>query len=119
MKFFIEAVSVKQIRLLQKNPRFLRKCFTSREIRLCARRKAPAEGLASRLAIKIAANQLLAAEGFGGNHAQRMEILKDTAGAPCLRINGLRMSPALRRAVQRIQISMSHTAERGLGVAVI
>lgn len=95
--------------------RFLDRVFTPAERELC--RADPAR-LAGRFAAKEA---LLKAVGTGlrGFSWQELEIIADGAGAPVLRAHDRFARALAERGVGRVYLSISHTREYAVALAIL
>lgn len=97
--------------------RFRARVFTPGEIAYCERRlKTAAQSFAARFAAKEAAMKVLGC-GFGGGIGWReIEVVRDR-GAPRLLLTGEALRLANRRGIQRLHLSLTHTA--GVAVAYV
>ena len=95
--------------------RFLGRLFTAAERELC---RADHLRLAGRIAAKEA---LLKAIGTGlrGFSWQELEIIADAAGAPVLRAHGRFARALAERGVSRVHLSISHTKEYAVALAIL
>ena len=94
--------------------RFLRRVFTPGEIAYC-RGRAP--NLAARFAAKEAVMKCLGT-GFRGVGWRDVEVVRAPSGAPSARLHGRARRRAERLGVTEIAISLSHSREYAMVVAV-
>lgn len=94
--------------------RFLRRIFTPGEIAYC-RGRAP--NLAARFAAKEAVMKSLGT-GFRGVGWRDVEVVRAPSGAPSPRLHGRARQRAERLGVTEIAISLSHSREYAMVVAV-
>ena len=94
--------------------RFLRRIFTPGEIAYC-RGRAP--NLAARLAAKEAVMKSLGT-GFRGVGWRDVEVVRAPSGAPSARLHGRARARAERLGVTEVAISLSHSREYAMVVAV-
>lgn len=94
--------------------RFLRRVFTPGEIAYC-RGRAP--NLAARFAAKEAVMKCLGT-GFRGVGWRDVEVVRAPSGAPSARLHGRARRRAERLGVTEIAISLSHSREFAMVVAV-
>lgn len=113
----IDIVEVARIqRVLDHHPeRFLARCYTLREQELCA-------GSPARLAGRFAAKEaVLKALGTGlatGISWTEVEIDRNEAGGPVLRLHGLAHSAADRVGVREWVVTISHTRCHAVASAI-
>ena len=89
--------------------RFLRRIFTPDEVAYCATFPNPVPHYAARFAAKEAVSK---AFGTGIGKAMgwtEIEIYKNEAGAPLVRLHGGAAELARRRGVREIHVSLTHT----------
>ena len=110
---FIEIDRVAQV-LDRYGDRFLRRVFTPGEIAYC-RGRAP--NLAARFAAKEAVMKSLGT-GFRGVGWRDVEVVRAPSGAPSPRLHGRARRRAERLGVTEIAISLSHSREYAMVVAV-
>jgi holo-[acyl-carrier protein] synthase len=112
----IDILAVDRVsRLLRENAGIENEVFTTRELEYCARRSRPDEHLAARFAAKEAVLKVI-----GTGLARRLrwtdvEILRDVAGRPEVRLHGAVAAHAQSRGISGIDVSLSHSA--GMAVA--
>jgi holo-[acyl-carrier protein] synthase len=99
--------------------RLRRRVFTGAERRYCEGRRREVEHLAARFAAKEA---LFKALGTGwGKEAgwTDVEVQRPRQGPPVLRLSGRAEEAARRRGVQKVHLTLSHTARGALAVVVV
>ncbi len=97
---------------------FLTRLFTRAERGYCAAQKRPALHYAARFAAKEAVSKALGT-GIGGEAGWLdLEIIRDPAGAPKLRLDGAAAAFAKDKGISEIQISLSHAKEYAAANAV-
>lgn len=99
------------------NDRFLRRCFTPREIAHARRFKHSAENFAGALAVKEAASKALGTGWRRGVHWKNFEIRHLPSGKPTLSVQGKAAQLASQMGVANINISITHDA--GVAAAVV
>jgi holo-[acyl-carrier protein] synthase len=117
----VDVVDVWRIdRALQRHgDRFARRVFTEGEIAYCASARAAGQRYAARFAAKEAAAKALGT-GFGAEVRLRdIEVVKDAAGAPALRLHGGAEKLAASMGVRRIHVSLSHSLDHAVAVVVL
>ena len=108
MKIGIDIVEVKRIARLVKDRNFLERVFTSEEIRYCRGKKKSAQHFAVRFATKEAVWKAL---GQNGTALKDIGVINLPDGKPEAMIRGLRK--------KNIDISLSHTEEYAVAVAIL
>jgi holo-[acyl-carrier protein] synthase len=115
----IDLIEVNRVRatLARYGERFLSRVFTENELAYCHGR--PQE-LAARLAAKEAVSKAL---GVGIQHRdgvrwQEMEIVSDERGKPSVRLAGRAAQRAKEMGLDTFALSLSHTREYAMAVAV-
>jgi holo-[acyl-carrier protein] synthase len=99
--------------------RFLERVFTVEEIRYCAGKPNAAERLAARFAAKEAGMKAI---GTGLRHGiswQDLEVVREPGGRPVLRYSGKAAEFAQRLGCNRVQLSLTHTAEQALAFVIL
>ncbi len=87
---------------------FLRRVYTSREIRYCQARKHAIENFAGRWAAKEAILKALGTGWSRGIAWTDMEVRNQPGGAPIVLIGGRAKEIAIQRGISNILISISH-----------
>lgn len=106
----VDIVEVPRISRLIRQPRFLSRVFTSREVSYCRGKKNAAQHFAVRFAAKEAVYKALGREGVP--HKQ-IWIENLPNGKPVVRLGG-----ALKRLENKVSVSLSHTAEYAVAMAL-
>ena len=95
--------------------RFTHKIFTPDERAYAAARAHPAQHLAARFAVKEAALKALGVPS--GLRWHELEVSND-GGAPSLRLSGRAELAARGRGIDRLHVSITHTADTACAVVV-
>jgi holo-[acyl-carrier protein] synthase len=113
----VDIVEVARIGTAVDNPhtgeRFRTRVFTADEIAYCTRRRNAHESFAARFAAKEAMMKALG-QPFGW---REIEVVR-TAGPPSIRLSGRACARAAALGVERISLSLSHTAELAIAYVV-
>jgi holo-[acyl-carrier protein] synthase len=118
----IDLVEVSEAeRLIERwGERLLRRVLTEREQAYVLRNAHPAKHLAVRLAAKEAVYKALQAlPGSRGIGWRDIEVERNEAGRPSIRLNGDAAEVARAGGVQRISLSLSHTQKTAGAVALV
>jgi holo-[acyl-carrier protein] synthase len=107
----VDIIEVDRVaRLAAKNPRFLERIFTSREIAYCSGKRSKPQNLAARFAAKEAFFKAL-----GRRVGWRdVELVNRPSGQPDLLIRGVKPLP-----FQRVHVSISHLASYAVAVVIL
>jgi holo-[acyl-carrier protein] synthase len=99
--------------------RFLNRIFTEGELTYARSMKFPHLHLAARFAAKEAISKAFGT-GIGHEMGWRdLEIVRETSGAPKVRLHGKAEAFATMRGVREVHVSLSHTAEYGAASVVV
>ncbi len=99
--------------------RFLQRVFLEGEVAYARSMKFPHLHLAARFAAKEAISKAFGT-GIGRELGWRdLEIVRESSGAPQVRLHGRAEAYAKTRGVQVVHISLSHTHEYGAASAII
>ena len=99
--------------------RFLQRVFLEGEVAYAKSMKFPHLHLAARFAAKEAISKAFGT-GIGHEMGWRdLEIVRETGGAPKVRLHGRAEAYAKARGVQEVHVSLSHTTEYGAASAVV
>ncbi len=113
----VDITEVPRIRGALENPRtgarFRARVFTTEEIAYCAQRRNGHESFAARFAAKEAMMKALG-DAFGW---REIEVVRGK-GAPSIRLSGRAAARAAAIGIQRIHLSLSHTAELAIAYVV-
>lgn len=105
-----DLIEVERIGRAVGKPQFCQRVYTPGEQRYCMGRGAQGnESFAARFAGKEAVLKALGT-GLRGGTLQEIEILPDELGCPQVRLSGQLAGTAAAKGVQKIWISLSHTA---------
>jgi holo-[acyl-carrier protein] synthase len=99
--------------------RFLERVFTRDEVHYCMGKPNAAERLAARFAAKEAGMKAI---GTGLRHGiswQDLEVVREPGGRPALRYSGKAAEFAQRLGCNRVQLSLTHTAEQALAFVIL
>lgn len=99
--------------------RFLNRIYTERERAYSSRRANAAERFAARFAAKEAGMKAI---GTGLRHGitwKDFEVVNEASGRPTLVLSGVGKQIAERLGVQRISLSLTHTAEMAFAVVIL
>jgi holo-[acyl-carrier protein] synthase len=113
----VDIIDVERIHAALDHPRtgerFRVRVFTDGEIAYCLRRRHAAESFAARFAAKEAMMK-----AFGRAYGWReIEVVRGT-GAPTLRLHGRAQERAAAVGLQRIHLSLSHTATLAIAYVI-
>ncbi len=106
----VDIVEVPRISRLIRQPRFLARVFTPVEISYCRGKRNAAQHFAVRFAAKEAVYKALGRAGVPHKH---IWIEKLSNGKPVIRLGG-----ALKRLERKVSVSLSHTAEYAVAMAL-
>ncbi len=109
-----DIVDIMRIRRMVKNKRFLNRVFTSEEVAYCADKKNSAQHYAVRFAAKEAVWKALSGRtSLRGIGHKEISVTRDRDGKP-----GIKFSARLARYQSGISLSLSHTKDYALAVAL-
>ena len=113
----VDIIDVERIQSALDNPRtgerFRVRVFTDEEVAYCARRRNAAESFAARFAAKEAMMKALG-RAYGW---REIEVIRGK-GAPTLRLHGRAQQHAAALGMERIHLSLSHTATLAIAYVV-
>jgi len=112
----IDLIEVKRIEKAYRRwrERFLQRVYTEEEIESCG---GHLPSLAARFAIKEAVAKALGL-GIGEISWREIETLRDPQGKPLLRLSGKAQARAEEMGVRKWAISLSHTREAAIAIAI-
>ncbi len=112
----IDAVSIPRFRafLDRRGERALRRLFTAQEVRYCLDRGDRIASLAARFAAKEAFFKAVGTGWSRGGAWSEVEVIRDAAGRPALRLHGRADRVAGGLGVTNAHVSLSHTADLAL-----
>jgi holo-[acyl-carrier protein] synthase len=99
--------------------RFLNRVFTAGEIAYCMRKKQPAESFAARFAAKEAGAKALGTGISRGVSWKEIEVTREMGQRPMLHFTGRAGELAKAMGVRRVQLSLSHSRELAMAVALV
>lgn len=116
----VDILEVGRMERALKQPGFKEKTFTQVEIAYCETKGAHSvESYAARFAAKEALGKALGT-GILPGQLQQVEVLTDEkTGAPRLHLMGQLRVAALTRQVERVHVSLSHTAENAIAQVLL
>lgn len=106
----VDIVEVRRVGRLVKNPRFVDRVFSAREVAYCQDKKNAAQHFAVRFAAKEAVYKAL---GHAGVAHKDISVKNDPTGKPCVEL-----SSRLKKYESRLSLTLSHTAEYAVAVAL-
>lgn len=116
----IDAVEVNRIRkAVNKKGKFLERVFSVREIKLSQRGKFRFEELAGRFAVKEAVFKAIKTGWRRGVTFKDVIVLNESSGAPYVNLTGKALEIATALGVKDIIVSISHTKELAIGMAIL
>ena len=117
----IDQVEVQRVRdAIDRHPhRFPVRVYTDAEIDYCRRGAHAAQRFAARFAAKEAVMKALGTGWSAGVTFRDIEVLRSDAGAPSIRLAGEARRLAERLGVDRIHLSLTHTAGQALAMVVL
>ncbi|KAF1999608.1 hypothetical protein P154DRAFT_620788 [Amniculicola lignicola CBS 123094] len=117
-KIGVDVESVSAINI--ENDTFIERNFTQGEIAYCRKRAGSAQAsFAGKWSAKEAVFKSLGVKGKGAGAALReIEIVNDETGAPTVKLHGFAEQEGKRVGVKKITVSISHSDEQAIAVAV-
>ncbi|KAF2687096.1 hypothetical protein K458DRAFT_476041 [Lentithecium fluviatile CBS 122367] len=101
------------------NETFVERNFTVQEIAYCKKAPSPQSSFAGRWSAKEAVFKSLGVKGQGAGAALKdIEIVNDESGAPIVKLYGVADQEAKRVGVKNVSISISHSDDQAVAVAV-
>jgi holo-[acyl-carrier protein] synthase len=97
---------------------FLRRVFTAAEREYCQQFKNKYERYAGRFAAKEAAMKALGTGWRRGVRWVDFEVVRESSGRPTIRLDGEAAKIANQIGVQRVSLSITHTAEQALAQVI-
>lgn len=117
----VDLVEVDRVReaVLRQGDRFVQRVFTESEVMYCRAHAEPGPHWAARWAAKEAVAKAFGT-GMGASLGWReVEVLRDAQGAPQVRLTGRALVLLAERGGQRVHVSLSHTGQHAMAVAII
>jgi holo-[acyl-carrier protein] synthase len=99
--------------------RFLGRVYTDAERAYASRKANTAERFAARFAAKEAGMKAIGTGWRRGVTWKDFEVINEPSGRPTLRLTGVAQRIAKEMGVERISISLTHTAEMALAVVIL
>lgn len=117
----IDVVEVERIRALleRHGERFKARTFTEAEAAYCDGCADPAMHYAARFAAKEAGAKALGTGFAQGVNWADIEVARDAAGRPALRLHGGALELAEKQGVTHCHVSLSHTKEQAVAQVVL
>lgn len=106
----IDIVEVARVGRLVRNPRFVGRVFSDREVAYCREKKNAAQHFAVRFAAKEAVYKAL---GIAGVAHKEISVRNAPSGKP-----RVELSARLKKHEPRFSLSLSHTATQAVAVAI-
>ena len=103
---------------IEKNPRFLQKVYTEKEIAYCQRKRNPWQSFAARFAAKEAVSKAMGT-GLGKIGLTEIEVVNQPSGQPQIILHGAARMFASERRLGRVHISLSHSEVYAVATAII
>lgn len=103
---------------IEKNPRFLQKVYTEKEIGYCQRKKNPWQSFAARFAAKEAVSKAMGT-GLGKIGLTDIEVVNSASGQPQIVLHGAAEAYAQAHGILRVHISLSHSEAYAIATAII
>ncbi|KAF2473131.1 fatty acid synthase-like protein [Lindgomyces ingoldianus] len=101
------------------NETFLERNFTDSEIAYCQKAGSPQASFTGKWSAKEAVFKSLGVKGKGaGASLREIEIVNDETGAPTVKLHGFAEQEAKRVGVKKLSVSISHSDEQAVAVAV-
>lgn len=114
----VDIIEIDRIeKAVRRHPRFLQKVFTPQEEAYCRKKRRPGASLAARWAAKEAVFKVLGC-GWGALSWQDVEIVTCGHDRPQVVLHGRAADLARQQGLSHIQVSLSHSRDYALAVAV-
>ena len=116
-----DLAQVERIRrsIAQYGDRFLNRVYTDRERAYACSKANSAERFAARFAAKEAGMKAIGTGWRRGITWKDFEVVNESSGRPTLRLSGVALQMATAMGVERISISLTHTAENAFAVVIL
>ncbi len=116
----VDMVDVERVQQLleEGGDSFLERVYTREESAYCLARARPGEHLAARFAAKEAVMKCLGTGWSGGVNFCDVEVERKSTGELTVALTGRALEVSQSRGIQRIHLSLSHTAEQAVAFAV-
>jgi holo-[acyl-carrier protein] synthase len=116
-----DLVEVDRIRksIARYGDRFLNRVYTERECAYAWSKANSAERFAARFAAKEAGMKAIGTGWRAGVTWKDFEVVNEQSGRPTLQLTGVAFETAADLGVERISISLTHTAETAFAVVIL
>ncbi len=116
----VDVVEVARVQRLleEEGDHFLSRIYTPAERTYCRDKARPGEHLAARFAAKEAVMKCLGTGWSGGVNFCDVEVQRGSTGELTVALTGGALEVSRGRGIQRIHLSLSHTAEQAVAFAV-
>jgi holo-[acyl-carrier protein] synthase len=116
-----DLAQVERIRksIAQYGNRFLNRVYTERERGYASGKANSAERYAARFAAKEAGMKAIGTGWRSGVTWKDFEVVNEISGQPTLRLSGVALKISATKGVERIFISLTHTAETAFAVVIL
>ncbi len=116
----VDLVEVSRIQqmLTDQGERFLTRIFTTTEAEYCASQANPATSLGARFAAKEAVMKCLGTGMADGVTFGQIEVVRTEAGSVGIRLRGRAADVAKSLGIAKVHLSLSHTREHAVAMAV-
>lgn len=116
-----DLVQVERIRnsIAQYGDRLLNRLYTERERAYSSSKANSAERYAARFAAKEAGMKAIGTGWRRGVTWRDFEVVNELSGQPTLRLSGVALEISATMGVERISISLTHTAETAFAVVIL
>jgi holo-[acyl-carrier protein] synthase len=116
-----DLAQVERIRksIAQFGDRFLNRVYTERERAYASSKANSAERYAARFAAKEAGMKAIGTGWRNGIRWKDFEVINEISGQPTLRLSGVALEISATMGVERISISLTHTAETAFAVVIL
>ena len=116
----VDTVEVARVQRLfeEGGDHFLERVYTPLEQAYCLDKARPGEHLAARFAAKEAVMKCLGTGWSGGVNFCDVEVERKSTGELTVALTGRALEVSQSRGIQRIHLSLSHTAEQAVAFAV-
>lgn len=110
----VDIIEIKRIERACQKESFVRKVFSQREIEICFGRK---NSFAGNFAVKEAVSKVFGS-GVRGFSMTDIEVLRDDLGKPYVILSNGAKDLAEKLGIENIFVSISHSVENAVGMAV-
>lgn len=114
----VEVIRI-QASITRYGTRFLNRVFTPAEQEYCLRKRASGESFAARFAAKEAGAKALGTGISRGVHWLEIEVVRVPGQRPHLQFHGRALETSLRLGVNRVALSITHTADIAMATVLL